>query len=293
MNPTSDSSAIATITAHRIAAALRAAKLLDAKGSPVGDAHASYALYPSDAAYPPAELHAGVEILLFCGLLTEIDGSLYPAEDLQTMCHADEADALQLMVHRLLQRTVAVSPLPLTLRGQIQQAISDLPTDPDVREAMLLAAGRKFDDADRRALGALGEEFVVELTRKELNDLGRYDLATEVTRVSEFADDLGYDVAAPGLIGRRRMEVKTTSRRDDSLVRFFLTRNEIGWGLRDPGWALVVCDIDGNGDVSLKGYCRAAVLSPYLPQDSDAGSWVTCEIVIPEHLLERGLPSGM
>jgi hypothetical protein len=77
--------------------------------------------------------------------------------------------------------------------------------------------GRRTDfvqrDAENRRMGELGEEFVVDLERSRLRQLGRDDLAERVDRVSlSLGDGLGFDVlsydAADG--AERLVEVKTT-----------------------------------------------------------------------------------
>ena len=89
---------------------------------------------------------------------------------------------------------------------------------------------RKFDpvvrDYRNRSLGKAGEEFVVELDRRQLTDSDRSDLARKVRWVSvEDGDGSGYDVLSFDAAGRERLlEVKTTN--GSARTPFFLTRNE-------------------------------------------------------------------
>jgi len=89
---------------------------------------------------------------------------------------------------------------------------------------------RKFDPVERdyrnRSLGKAGEEFVVDLERRQLAESDRSDLARKVRWVSaEDGDGAGYDVLSFDLTGRERLlEVKTTN--GSARTPFFLTRNE-------------------------------------------------------------------
>ena len=89
---------------------------------------------------------------------------------------------------------------------------------------------RKFDPVERdqcnRSLGKAGEEFVVELERRQLAKADRSDLARKVRWVSvEDGDGAGYDVFSFDATGRERLlEVKTTN--GSARTPFFLTRNE-------------------------------------------------------------------
>ena len=89
---------------------------------------------------------------------------------------------------------------------------------------------RKFDvakrDANNRALGLAGEEFVMEIERQRLVDGGRSDLCHKVELVSNTeGDGLGYDIRSRTLNDDvLYIEVKTT--RSDEHAAFFLTENE-------------------------------------------------------------------
>lgn len=89
---------------------------------------------------------------------------------------------------------------------------------------------RKFDPVKRdfinRSLGKAGEEYVVNLERRQLEEDGRSDLAHKVRWVAvDDGDGAGYDVLSFNRQGRERLiEVKTTN--GSARTPFFITRNE-------------------------------------------------------------------
>ena len=97
---------------------------------------------------------------------------------------------------------------------------------------------RKFDPVERdlrnRSLGKAGEQFVVELERRQLIDADRSDLARKVRWVSvEDGDGAGYDVLSFDAAGRERLlEVKTTN--GSARTPFFLSRNERDLAVERP-----------------------------------------------------------
>lgn len=80
---------------------------------------------------------------------------------------------------------------------------------------------------ESKAIGNLGEEFVVDFERGSLEDAGRSDLAEKVQRVSEtLGDGAGYDVLSYSIDGEERfIEVKTTT--GGKRTPFFVTLNEV------------------------------------------------------------------
>ena len=94
---------------------------------------------------------------------------------------------------------------------------------------------------------------MAECAREELTDLGLEDLAAGVRCLSEISDQLGYDVVAPRLGGKRRLEVKTSARQGDGLFHFYISRSEIDVGLRDEDWALVACHMQDGGAIEPGG----------------------------------------
>jgi len=97
---------------------------------------------------------------------------------------------------------------------------------------------RKFDPVERdhhnRALGKAGEEFVLQLERRQLIDAGRNDLAASVRWVADDdGDGAGYDVLSFDNQGHQRLlEVKTTN--GSARTPFFLTRNELALAAEQP-----------------------------------------------------------
>ena len=117
------------------------------------------------------------------------------------------------------------------------------------------SGGATHDDERRRALGRVGEEWVVKLERKRLIAAERADLADKVEHSAVVhGDGLGYDVRSFETAGGPRyIEVKTTTR--DVRAEFMITANEVNasthygeryhlyrvfnWGKR-PGVYLIV-----------------------------------------------------
>ena len=89
---------------------------------------------------------------------------------------------------------------------------------------------QKFDPVERdhrnRSLGRAGEEFVIDVERRQLTEAGLPDLAGKVRWVAaEDGDGAGYDVLSFSPEGNERLiEVKTTN--GSARTPFFLTQNE-------------------------------------------------------------------
>jgi hypothetical protein len=106
------------------------------------------------------------------------------------------------------------------------------PTEPqDQMPAALRRLIARYDPVERdrrnRALGRAGEEFVLELERRQLADLGRQDLSRQVRWIAdEEGDGAGYDVLSFTSTGSERLlEIKTTN--GSARTPFFLSRNEL------------------------------------------------------------------
>lgn len=97
---------------------------------------------------------------------------------------------------------------------------------------------RKFDPVERdhrnRSLGKAGEEFVLELEKRQLVDADCSDLARKVRWVAaEDGDGAGYDILSFDRSGEERLlEVKTTN--GSARTPFFLSRNECSLALKRP-----------------------------------------------------------
>lgn len=131
------------------------------------------------------------------------------------------------------------TPLPVDLATdtrRLAQIMDDPPSRSPaglVSERVRSYVGRKRDfallDARRRTLGAQGEEFVVWLERRRLQEAGALRLAKEVTRVSETeGDGAGYDVRSFESDGQlRHIEVKTTT--FGKVHPFIVSANELDY----------------------------------------------------------------
>jgi hypothetical protein len=177
----------------------------------------------------------------------------------------------------------------------VADKLSELIPDADRREEILRALGRRFDDAYRRLVGAIGEKVVVARAREELEDLGYPDLARAVRHVSLETDQAGYDVSAPRVTGRPRLlEVKATNVDGEEFV-VYLSRNEAEMGARFDEWALVVCRItnvdDREGEIV--GWCTGRQVAKVLPADSPSGRWQVAALTISKAELIPGIPGAV
>jgi hypothetical protein len=116
--------------------------------------------------------------------------------------------------------------------------LTDAPEPGRAPRAPVQNAPTKIDfvrrDAENRALGLRGEEFVFELGRRRLHDDERRpDLAGRVRwRARDDGDGLGYDISSFERTGGDRLiEVKTTG--SGKYFPFALTRNELACSQRN------------------------------------------------------------
>jgi hypothetical protein len=275
---------------HVAHAALHVAAIVDARGSRSVDAEESYWHHATGGAFAPPDLQRGERLLLDAGLLVERDSSLIPTANLEEMLRGSVEDALVILSERALELS-----WPARHDAPDPAVLDELVSDPARREELLLALGRRFDDARRRVVGDIGEEVVAHAARMELRALDRLELARDVRRVSLLSDQIGYDVSAPRIGGTPRLlEVKATAAgRLKASVLVHLSRNEADVGASFPTWALVVCVVD---DVNHRrghvlGWCAAAALDGLLPRDGSYGRWEQAAVEVPIKSLLPGLPS--
>jgi Domain of unknown function (DUF3883) len=283
----------------RLLAALEVAALISPQGTQVDAARLSYSQHPSEGLFGMADLSLGEDLLVACGLLERKDGLLIPTNGVAELVTLDPEAALEALLARWIEQAppswLAGAVANGTVRPELissadARALEDAITDPEQREAFLLALGNRVDTALLQELGARGEEFVVGLCRAELGDASRGDLVDDVIRVSTISDWLGYDVRAPATDeSARRLEVKTVG---GSRLEVHLSRNEAKRALKDPCWALVVVRAELESE-DLLGWCRGSDLEPFLPRDEHArGRWESVRIALPTGLLKPGLPPG-
>jgi hypothetical protein len=244
-------------TEHQLRAMLRAARLVDSAGNSVLQVRAAYRATATKGEHTAADLEAAEDRLVDAGLLARDAGKLLPDARLASIVRADDVLALSL----------------------------------------LRRAARELSPAEaaiaRAVIGQRGEEHVVLRCREELDALGRQDLSQQVQRVSLVSDSLGYDVWAPSIgAAPRRLEVKTSSLSAVGSFEFFISRNEFEVGRREPTtWALVACQADGERVADI-GWCRAAALGSYLPEDQN-GQWTEARVRLPVTVLAGGLPPAL
>jgi hypothetical protein len=287
-------------TLHQLRSACLAARVMHHPQTAIMAARESFRRLPSDGVFGARDFDSAQELLGSVSLISVQDEVLEVSESIAEIAFAPHDAAVQLLFDLILERRppqwLAIAATGNTLRTAAipdpdLDAISSVLRDPDLREAILLRAARRHDAAALAALGAVGEQHVLQYARGELIAAGAPDLVDQVVQVSRISDQLGYDVIAPRLDGHpRRLEVKTTRRRRWR-GEVFLSRNEYEVGLRDPDWALVVVEIDTDETPTLAGWCRADRLQPMIPEDRHAdGRWVSASLQQPSALLTNGLP---
>lgn len=285
-------------------AALRAGRVFrPGVAEPIIRVHHSYAALPSDGVFRAENYIEGEEVLVRCGLLFRERSLLRPALSLSDLIALHESEGCRVLLSIYLDRQTPAWLRVATARDELsteyipEDALSRLVEvipDPDERQSLLLAVGRKFDATAMAETGAIGELAVVKTCRQELYACGRPDLANEVRQVSRLSDQLGYDVVAPRLDGSvRRLEVKTT-RAQGPALELFLSRNEAEYGQGDPSWALVVCRrVGDNADVV--GWWGASEFHDLLPVDRVRNGipnarWTSAKIRLFTYQLRSGLP---
>jgi hypothetical protein len=279
-------------TPHVAKAALHVAAIVDQRGSAEAEAQESYWHHATGGTYAPVDLERGQELLLAVGLLVALDDRLIPTPELGELLEGSADAAVATLSLKALQLAGAPGD-----DAAASDALSALVPDPAQREALLIALGRRFDDAQRRLVGEIGEEIVMAAARAELNSMGRPDVARQVQRVSLLSDQLGYDIRAPRVVGPQRLlEVKASVVHDgDAQVKLHLTRNEADTGAAYGDWSLVLCHVD---DIEQRcghvlGWCHASALTDLLPADATSGRWEQAGVELPLDRLVPGLPGAV
>lgn len=278
-------------------------RVLGPSGRDAGEARALWVSLPLAGEVDLVELATAELGLREARLLRLSNGVLAPTPALSSLCLAPgPIPPLELLLALIIE---AAPPLWLLTASdgerlamervpdEVEDALKAVIKDPSRREAFLLARARTVDVEERTALGAAGEEAVVELCREELKELGEEEAACQVRRVSQISDELGFDVVAPRVDGSlRRLEIKAT-RSAATVVTVFLTRNEFETGSADPDWRLVVVRAKREGGHVILGHIAAPGLAARIPEDRpEGGHWQVAKVRIPLSDLFVGLPSA-
>ena len=238
-------------------AALWVARAIDSSGSDAVALDRTLRAATTQGRFPKVDLDLATETLANASLLAKSDGRVVPHPSLVSLAALPDAAALPML------------------------------------DKLLTWSAEEVDVNRRAVTGEKGELAVVRWCVAELTDLGRLDLAGEVVRVSIISDRFGYDVTAPTLGGDARLlEIKATAASAGKTFRFVLSRNEYEVGRRAPGqWAMVACVMEGD-DTAVLGWCRAAELERYLPDDGN-GRWTEAQVALPTSALLAGAPSAV
>jgi hypothetical protein len=269
----------ATPSEHLVDTTIVVLRMIGAQGCLLTQLRESYPRVISEKRYPIPDLELAEAFLTEHGLVSVTQG----------------------FVTRLIE------PGDPTIRETLGRARANAATDPDA--AVNDLAGFITNEEERRdivawtfdaavneanlALGAAGEEFVLNLVRAELVAAGDESAAERCERVSLTNDALGYDLFAPRAHADtiRKIEVKTTRLGWDP-ARIFVTRNEFTTGVRNPEqWSLVIVDASNADAFSLLGHVNATMLAHQVPSDQGAGKWQTMRALLPRLAITEGLPA--
>lgn len=286
---------------HQLRAAANVMSLLSTREpTPEASARLAYSHFASEGLFSPHDLVLGETILLAAGLVRLKDAGLVAASGWNRKSSGATDEICVGILAAYLGATQPVWLTAVASRGilaeelvpeEVLDALQGLMPDPERREAFLLNAARLYDDSPASEIGAIAEDFVVELAKTELAPFSPA-LADGVARVSLVSDQLGYDVVAPLVHGGfRRMEVKATGGLG-RVVTVFLSRNEAEVGLRDPDWALVICRVRTLESTELLGWLRGESLRNRLPVDRAGGTWEKSRLSIHASDLRPGIPSA-
>ncbi len=278
---------------HYARAALRAAALIDERGSPRRDLSKSYLHHASSGVFTDDDLRAGEQLLLDIGLAVLRGGRLHLTKELGDALAGSADTGVALIATSAYEQFLSATDGATT--PETEESVAELVDDPELREQLLMALGQKHDGALRQRIGEIGEETVAELMREQLRALGRPGLASEVRRVSLISDALGYDISAPRLAGSKRLVEVKASTRDEDAVTLFLSRSESDVGARYPeDWFLVAClvtDIEER-TAEVRGWCSHFQIAPFLPTNTARGRWNSVELSLPRKVFTPELPGA-
>jgi hypothetical protein len=269
---------------HAVQSAIQVARVLGQLGALQVEARESYWKRAGGGRFGPIDLAIGETLLIDAGVVEQRDGFLAPLIDLDALLGGEESDVVAI----LCARTLSDGADPAVTSG-----LDALIPDEHRRTRLQRAAARRFEDAQMKLVGQIGEELVAAACRQDLRSLGRADLGRRVRHVSLEDDTAGYDILAPRLAGRGRMlEVKSTTELGDP-VKVYLSRHESSVAAREETWSLVVCvgvdPLTRTGQIL--GWLPGSGLGEYLPHDRVGGTWETVRITLIRSSLVPGLPS--
>ena len=125
-------------------------------------------------------------------------------------------------------------------------------------------------EVHNKALGDLGEFFVVEYEKEELRKAGRSDLVDSVTRVSETDDSLGYDIKSYDTVTGSEIHIEVKTTKGNKKQPFFITANELTHSINnsDISYLYRLSDYDDDSKsfniLKIKGNLTPLCTSPEL-----------------------------
>lgn len=281
---------------HEIEAALQVIGILSEDAQPLDPVRKGYLILPSDGIFGTRDYMAAEDLLVNAGIAEREGSSLRLIEPVHFP--GDPSLAAEILLFEILER-IQPAWLPASVRGgtiqeefipkEAVEALSTFHENEGRRDGFLLAVGGLFDQEALAVLGRAGELAVVSACQDYLRTEDRENLASQVVRVSEFNDGLGFDVSSPNREGdTRHLEVKTAGQaRTRPLV--FLSRHEADVGAVDPAWRLVVCQQGEADAITIVGWTSMREIGHLLPLDGDHGHWATARLDLSD-VIHDGLP---
>ena len=146
----------------------------------------------------------------------------------------------------------------------------------------------KIDQDILKEIGLAGELAVISQLHSKLPKI----MLHKIQHISLIDDSAGFDIYSPSTQNSDvtvLLEVKTSSR-PGKFFHFFISRNEVEVGSKNPNWRLVAV-LKVLDDFKIIGYLTFDKFSQHLPQDIPPNaSWESSRLMIPIELFVCELP---
>lgn len=280
-----------------VQSAQRCARLIGLNPVAIDAMESSFHSAVTQGMYRAQDLRSGQDLLEQLQLVSRDSNTLYPDVSLMEFGRCSEDEAIRIALAHLLQEeppvwlasaveddTIIYEYIPTEVTLYLDSILPDIAR----REAIVLAAARKYDHERLQQIGLEGELAVLDACRDYLTQAGREDLVNDVIHVSQISDQLGYDIVAPTLDGGTvRIEVKSTA----TIANYaaYISRLEAVIGNADQDWRLVFCQLV-HGEAEVIGHCSFNEIEYQLPLDRLPGEWSSTKLQLRPIALQPGVP---